>query len=137
MPHLFCFGFGYSARALARRLAPQAWTVSGTSRVSGEQGLIRFDRDRPLPADALTGATHILVSAPPDESGDPVLDGAREQLVAAKSAVKWLGYLSTTGIYGDHGGGRVDESTPPKPSSNRTRRRLAAENAWLAFGRET
>ena len=132
MPRLFCFGFGYSARALAGRLGP-GWHVTGTSREGGE-GTHRFDRTHPLPAEAFAGVTHILVSVPPDEAGDPVLDTHGAE-IAALPGLAWLGYLSTTGVYGDCGGAWVDETADLRPSGERGRRRVAAEAGWLELHR--
>jgi hypothetical protein len=131
-PHLFCFGLGYSARVLARRLAAQGWTVAGSSR-HGEPGTMVFNRARPLAPDALAGMTHILVSVPPDEAGDPVLDCHGADL--ALPGLRWLGYLSTTGVYGDRGGDWVDEGSALAPSGERGRRRVAAEQGWLDLHR--
>jgi nucleoside-diphosphate-sugar epimerase len=125
---LLCFGFGYSARALARRLG-RDWTVAGTSREGGE-GTSRFDRTHSLPAEAFAGVTHILVSVPPDELGDPALD-IHAADIAAMPSLGWLGYLSTTGVYGDRSGDWVDETSELRPSGERGRRRVAAEGAWL------
>lgn len=137
---LFCFGLGYSAEALARRCLAKGWRVAGTAREPGRladlaaMGIraVTFDRERPLPADALHGVTHLLTSVPPDGQGDAVLDGCREQIRAAEP--EWIGYLSTTGVYGDCQGGWVDEQSPLHPSSERARRRVAAEAEWLALG---
>jgi nucleoside-diphosphate-sugar epimerase len=71
----------------------------------------------------------VLISAPPGAEGDPVLRHHSRDLARAPGLV-WLGYLSTIGVYGDHGGEWVDETTPPTPSSERSRKRLAAEQAW-------
>ena len=125
---LFCFGLGYSAQALARRLALRGWPVAGTSR-NGESGAAVFNRARPLAAGALAGVTHILVSVPPDEAGDPVLD-CHGRDIAALPGLAWLGYLSTTGVYGDCGGGWVDEGAALAPTGERGRRRVAAEQGW-------
>jgi nucleoside-diphosphate-sugar epimerase len=141
-PHLFCFGLGYSASALARRLAAEGWTVSGTCRgdervaVLREMGLLAvpFARGRPVEAEALDGVTHILVSIPPDADGDPVLDHHAQE-IGGMPGLAWLGYLSTTGIYGDRGGGRVDETDRPSPSGERGRRRVAAETGWRELWR--
>jgi nucleoside-diphosphate-sugar epimerase len=136
--HLFCFGLGYSARALGRRLAAHGWTVTGTCR-GGARGAaqpqagfpaMRFARDRPLAVAALDGVSHILVSIPPDRVGDPVLDLHLGE-IARLPGLCWLGYLSTTGVYGDRGGGWVDEDVPPAPSGERGRQRLIAETGWL------
>jgi nucleoside-diphosphate-sugar epimerase len=140
--HLFCFGLGYSARALGRRLAGEGWTVRGTSR--GDQSAatapddgfatIPFERHRPLPAAALHGVSHVLVSIPPEAEGDPVLDRLADA-IAALPGLAWLGYLSTTAVYGDRGGGWVDETAAVAPSGERGRRRVAAEAGWRELGR--
>lgn len=142
--HLFCFGFGFSARALAQRLAGEGWRITGTSRSAagaeairraGHTGLV-FDGTAPLPAGTLSGVTHVVVSAPPGAGGDPVLAEARAGLIAAKGTIRWLAYLSTTGVYGDRAGGWVDEDSPLTPATSRGEKRLAAETAWLALWRE-
>jgi nucleoside-diphosphate-sugar epimerase len=141
--HLFCFGLGYTAQALAGRLAAEGWTVAGTCR-SGDQAAAlaaqgyachRFDRDHPLAPEVLADATHILVSIPPDEDGDPVLDRHRDD-IAAMPSLAWVGYLSTTGVYGDRDGGWVDETSELRPTGTRGRRRVAAETAWLDLWRD-
>jgi nucleoside-diphosphate-sugar epimerase len=143
MNSLFCFGLGYSAEALARRLTPVGWRIAGTARSPegverikslGYHGIL-FDGAEPAPAlaAALSGVTHVLISASPDADGDPVLRHHPRELAKAHD-VRWIGYLSTVGVYGDFGGEWVDETTTPKPGSERTIRRLAAENAWLDYG---
>lgn len=124
----FLFGLGFSGRVIARELRACGWQVSGTSR-SGDGGDFAFDRDHPLPAHALDGITHILSSVPPDAMGDPVLDVMGDTFKAG-----WLGYLSTTGVYGDCGGAWVDENAPVNPNLDRSRRRAEAEQGWLAKG---
>jgi len=137
---LFCFGLGYSARVLAMRLQAAGWAVAGTTRsaekaaVLAKQGIAAFvyDRDRPL-ADArqaLAGTTHILSSVPPDDRGDPVVDHHETDLRTCGD-LQWAGYLSTTGVYGDRGGGWVDEDSALEPTGERGRRRVAAERAWM------
>ncbi len=136
MNRLFCFGLGYTARTLAARLAAPPWEIAGTTRepepVAGPFRVWRFDRKHPLPPDALTDVTHMLVSIPPDAVGDPVLD-AHGEVIAALPELAWLGYLSTTGVYGNRDGGWVDEASELHPSNERGRRRVAAEAAWLAL----
>jgi nucleoside-diphosphate-sugar epimerase len=137
---LFCFGLGYSAGFLGRALFAQGWSVAGTSREEagrarpdGESFALEvFARAQPLadPAATLAGASHVLVSIPPDAEGDPVCDLYGDRL-ARLPDLRWLGYLSTTGVYGDRGGAWVDESSPLLPSGERGRRRVAAETAWL------
>jgi nucleoside-diphosphate-sugar epimerase len=133
---LFSFGHGYSAAALARRLLPQGWRITGTTRsragelaASGVTPLVWPGEDlRP----ALAEATHLLVSAGPDEQGDPLLRAHAADIAAAAPHLSWVGYLSTTGVYGDHRGGWVDEETPLAPSTRRGRWRVDAERAWQA-----
>lgn len=136
-PVLLCFGLGYSARVLARRLVGEGWTVRGTAREpdqASQPDLLRFDRRHPLPPAAFAGVTHVLVSVPPDETGEPVLDTHADD-IAALPGLAWLGYLSTTGVYGDRGGGWVDETSELSASGARGRRRVAAEAAWLGLWR--
>jgi nucleoside-diphosphate-sugar epimerase len=136
-PVLLCFGLGYSARVLADRLAGEGWTVRGTSRVpdqAARPGMLRFDRQHPLPPAAFADVTHVLVSVPPDEAGDPVLDTHADD-IAALPGLAWLGYLSTTGVYGNRGGDWVDEASELRPSGARGRRRVAAEASWLDLWR--
>src|SRR5271157_4515143 len=142
-PHLFCFGLGYSAQALARLGSADGWTVSGTCHTAESAAALTargfatepFDRDRPLAAAAIGGATHVLVSVPPDAIGDPVLDRHGGD-IAALPGLAWLGYLSTTGVYGDRGGGWVDETAALCPSGERGHRRVNAEQGWLGLWRD-
>lgn len=136
---LFCFGLGYSAQVLARRLAALGWTVAGTSREGGGAGVFHFDRNHPLadPAGRMAGTTHLLLSVPPEKDGDPVF-ACHGADIAKLMDLRWLGYLSTTGVYGDHGGGWVDEATPAAADgqlNQRSRWRAAAEQAWLDWAR--
>jgi nucleoside-diphosphate-sugar epimerase len=128
--HLLCFGFGYSARVLADRLGADGWQVTGTSRNAQEPDCVSFDRDHPLAPAEFTGVSHILVSIPPADIGDPVL-GRHGHDIAAIPGLAWVGYLSTTGVYGDRGGAWVDETAELRPSGERGRRRVGAEAGWL------
>lgn len=128
-----CFGLGYSARALAARLAALGWTVHGTSRDGGE-GVLRFDRAHPLTPEAFADVTHVLVAIPPEEAGDPVL-ALHGDTLSRLPGLAWLGYLSTTGVYGDRGGGWVDERSRLRPSGDRGRRRVMAEAGWRELWR--
>ncbi|MGI9386430.1 MAG: SDR family oxidoreductase [Methyloligellaceae bacterium] len=140
MTTLFCFGFGYSAMALARHLAARGWRVSGTARSDERASDIRaagfepilFSNDGALVdiQEAVERATHILVSIPPGEGGDPVLRSFGDQL-SAVSTLAWLGYLSTVGVYGNWDGAWVGEEDEARPVSERSKRRVAAERAWL------
>ena len=146
-PHLFCFGLGYTALALARAVtgpgASRGWRVTGTCRTSEHAAearrlgleIVIFDRDHPI-ADLdqrLETATHLLSSVPPDAAGDPVLEIHGAAIAQAAPHLAWIGYLSTTGVYGDRNGGWVDESSALTPTGERGRRRLAAETAWRAL----
>ena len=135
---LLSFGHGYSARALARLLLPQGWRIIGTTRDPDKAEAIRptgvepliFPSAEPVPLD---GVTHILSSAGPTASGDPVLAELRDQIADAAAHLEWLGYLSTTGVYGDHQGGWVDEATPLAPTTERGQWRRAAEAEWRSI----
>ena len=135
MPRLFIFGLGFSGRVVAARMLAEGWEVAGTTRTGEAAGLpglrqFVFDRDHPLPADALAGTTHLLSAVPPDAAGDPVLEAVGELVGGLDLA--WAGYLSTTGVYGDRNGGWVDEDSDLRPTGDRSRRRVAAEAAWRA-----
>ena len=141
-PRLFCFGLGYSAGRLARQLLAEGWVVAGTCQSPDRQAeltalgidAVIFGPDRPL-ADApsaLSGTTHLLGSVPPDENGDPVL-ARHGSDIEAMEGVSWVGYLSSTGVYGDTGGKSVSEDTDVNPTSDRGRYRTEAEAAWLAL----
>lgn len=141
--HLFCFGLGYSALHVADRLLAAGWRVSGTCRSAEKQAELRargieahlFDRERPLSdlPRLLADVTDLLASVPPDAAGDPVIDRHGAEIAAAALRLSWIGYLSTTGVYGDCGGAWVDETSPLRPSGERGLRRLKAEQAWLAL----
>lgn len=141
--HLLCFGLGFSGKALAARLGAKGWRITGTSRGAegaaaiaalGYNALV-FDGMTPLPARAFKEVTHIVVSIPPDTGGDPVLLHHAKDLAVRASEIKWFAYLSTTGVYGDHGGGWVSEESALTPNTERGQRRLDAENGWLALHR--
>jgi nucleoside-diphosphate-sugar epimerase len=140
---LLSFGHGYSARALAARLLAQGWRVIGTTRTPEKARDIAFTGAEPLiwpgaPLEpVLREATHVLVSAAPDADGDPVLRAAGEAIATHARHIDWAGYLSTTGVYGDHGGDWVDEETPLHPTTERGRRRVSAETAWRALAQDT
>lgn len=135
---LFVFGMGYTARILARRLLAEGWRVIGTTRSAEKAAVLAAAGIEPLiwpgtdVAPVLGSASHLLISIGAAESGDPVL--VREQAVIAAVAprLQWAGYLSTTGVYGDHRGGWVDEDTPLAPTTARGRWRLRAEDEWRA-----
>ncbi len=138
---LLSFGHGYSARALARRLLPRGWTIYGTTRSAEKADTLRAEGIIPVLwpdgdlSDAFATATHLLVSAGPDEDGDPVLARHRADIAALAPRLDWAGYLSTTGVYGDHQGAWVDETAPLTPSTKRGRLRVQAEAEWQAIAK--
>lgn len=137
MNTLLSIGHGYSAQALARRLLPQGWQIIGTTRTeagakalraTGIEALVWPEADL---SGALAKATHLLTSVAPGDS-DPVLQAIGPQI--AGSALKWVGYLSTTAVYGHHNGDWVDETTPLAPTTARGAARVQAEADWTALG---
>ena len=146
---LFVFGLGYSALALARRLKRQGWRIAGTCRTEERRATLAaegiqafvFDGTQPLPeaTAVLAGTTHLLQSVPPGagadrEGGDPVLRHHAADIAALKG-LRWVGYLSTTGVYGDRGGDWVDEKAGLHPTGPRGRARVTAEQGWLDLAR--
>ena len=143
MKTILIFGAGYSGQAFARAL-PAGTAVAGTTRSPEKFAALRAAGIAPLLFDgaatpeiraALRQATHAVVSIAPDEAGDPALDVVAAGLAEGLPALQWIGYLSTVGVYGDHGGGWVDETSACRPVSARSRRRLEAERRWLDVGR--
>ena len=137
MNTLLSIGHGYSAEALSRHLLPQGWRVIGTTRSAAKAARLRAMGVEALiwPGDisqALAQATHVLSSVAPDAGGDPVLRALGPQLAAA--GVQWVGYLSTTAVYGHHGGDWVDEDTPLAPTTARGAARVRAELDWASRG---
>jgi nucleoside-diphosphate-sugar epimerase len=135
--NLLSLGHGYTAQALARVLLPLGWQVTGTVRDPAALPRVAATGVTPAlwPCDLtplLARATHVLASAAPDGTGDPFLNLQGAALAAARPV--WVGYLSTTGVYGDHKGAWVDEDTPLTPSTQRGRWRVQAEHQWQATG---
>ncbi|MCV2867326.1 SDR family oxidoreductase [Defluviimonas sp. WL0002] len=138
---LLSIGHGYSAAALVRRLS--GWRIIGTTRrVEKAERLRRGGIEALLwPGDdlrpAIEAASHILISVAPDDGGDPVLRALNQAIGDAAPHLRWVGYLSTTGVYGDHAGGWVDETTPLTPSTHRGKIRVLAESQWRALAART
>src|SRR6056297_3474343 len=136
---LISFGHGYSARALARRLLPQGWVIFGTTRQEAKARALRDEGVIPVLwpdgdlSEAFAKATHLLASAAPGEEGDPVLARFGREIRAVAPRLEWAGYLSTTGVYGDHRGGWVDESAPLAPATRRGKMRVEAEADWQSI----
>jgi nucleoside-diphosphate-sugar epimerase len=146
MSTLLCFGLGYSADHFLGRFGDGFDRIIGTvrgieraailnGRFAGRLKAFAFDGAFPTPEikSAIDEADAALVSIPQTETGDPVLAAFGEALAKARR-LRSIVYLSTVGVYGDHGGAWVDEDTPPRPHKARTRKRLAAERAWQSFG---
>ncbi len=141
--HLFCFGYGYSCDYLGHALMERGgWRVSGTTRTPERREILRargvnahiFDTSRPLPDPLYTlrDVTHIVISTPPDDEGDPVFNIHGLDLTKCPK-LKWVGYHSTNAVYGDRNGGAVDETSEVRPSSKRGSRRVKAETQWLSL----
>lgn len=141
---LFVFGVGFSSKAIIEEVRSGFDWIGGTTRSAEKAASLQsagvepflFDGMSPGPgiAEALAQATHVLVSIAPNEAGDPVLNQHRNDIAQAQP--KWLGYLSTVGVYGNHDGAWVSEETPCKPVSKRSVQRVAAETDWLDFSEQ-
>ncbi|WP_439141299.1 SDR family oxidoreductase [Planktotalea sp.] len=137
--HLLSFGHGFSARALTPLLLAQGFSIAGTTRSAEKAEALAATGVRPLtwPGADLSGelerATHLLISAAPSADGDPVLSALKDDIAKHAPKLEWVGYLSTTGVYGDANGGWVDENSPLKPSTKRGQMRVAAEADWRSI----
>jgi len=140
---LFCFGYGYCCDYLGYDLVGREdWQVAGTTRDAEKRDILKergveayiFDKDVPLPdpASLLENTTHLLISTPPDSEGDPVFQAHAQDILSLPN-LQWVGYLSTTGVYGDRGGEWVNEASQRQPSSQRGSRREKAEDQWLSL----
>lgn len=142
---LFCFGLGFSALALAERLLPKGWQVSGTCRGSDRQDVIEaknissflFDGSQSTPeiVESVSSATHLLITIPPQSSGDVVLKNFHEVIAKARH-LQWIGYISSTGVYGDAQGKWVDETSALLSPTDLNRRRVEAESAWFKMAKD-
>ena len=139
---LFVIGYGFSAAALARRRRPQGGASAATFRRPEDAARLTADGVTPLSVaesgamiEALTGADAVLVTAPPDAEGCPGLRTLVPAMARAQAFPDWLGYLSTTGVYGDRQGGWVFEQSRLAAQSMEGARRVAAERDWLDVGK--
>lgn len=123
---LVVFGNGYTGHAIAAAARRDGHAVTVTSRTPAEQDVVDF-----ATLD-LAGVTHVVSTAPPGDGPDPVL-AVHGAALAASATLRWVGYLSTTGVYGDRAGGWVNEATTPAPGQDRSRRRVAAEEEWATL----
>ncbi len=136
---LLSFGHGFSARALTPLLLAQGWRIIGTTRSADKAEALCTSGVEPMifpgsnMGTAISQATHLLISAGPDAQGDPTLRKVGDQIAAHADRFEWVGYLSTTGVYGDHRGGWVDESSALTPATRRGQWRVEAEAAWAAI----
>ncbi|KPH79618.1 SDR family oxidoreductase [Bosea vaviloviae] len=139
---LVILGLGYSAGFFARAALARGWEVTGTVRSAEKAARLSREGIRTLVFDgfavssflarAIAEAEAVLVSVQPGEAGDPALACLSKELAVAPE-LRWIGYLSTIGVYGDHDGAWIDETTAPRPSF-RSQLRLAIERDWLALG---
>jgi nucleoside-diphosphate-sugar epimerase len=141
-PRLFVFGLGYVGRALAARLAAEGWETAVSARDAAEAARITAEGATPLRlddpaafAEGVAQAEAVLVTAPPTAAGCPGLAALAPALAATRAFPGWIGYLSTTGVYGDRQGGWAFETTPRAARSPEAARRVAAERDWLDVGR--
>jgi nucleoside-diphosphate-sugar epimerase len=141
MTALVCLGLGYCARSYVAKFGSRFDRVIGTSRSADKKAsaavqMLVFDGVHPSPKlrEAISGASHLLISAAPGEAGDPIL-AALAVDIAATSNLQSIVYLSSLGVYGDHGGAWIDETAPTIPPHTRGAARVDAELAWQAFGR--
>jgi nucleoside-diphosphate-sugar epimerase len=144
--NILILGLGYSAGFFARAALAKGWTVTGTVRSAEKAAELSREGIRTVVfggfavssalARAVAEADAVLVSVQPTEDGDPALGPLRTALMAAPN-LRWIGYLSTIGVYGDQCGAWIDEATPAAPTHARTRQRVAIEEAWLQLGRDS
>lgn len=139
---LLCLGFGYVARRLSALLRSDGWMIDGTIRNPAKAAALVKDgvipvhwTDGALDGRAIDRADAILISTPPVDEGCPALAAAREGILARESPPKWIGYLSTNGVYGDYGGQWIDETADLRATTARARRRIEAEEKWRALAR--
>jgi nucleoside-diphosphate-sugar epimerase len=135
---LFSFGHGYSAQALAQLLQPKGWHITGTTQGERKAPVGFANHIMIWPGEDvrpyLNRATHLLISIAPDAQGDPVLRALGRVIAEHARRLEWVGYLSTTAVYGDRQGDLVDETTAPDASTERGRLRVQAEAEWQATG---
>ncbi|CUX18364.1 SDR family oxidoreductase [Agrobacterium genomosp. 13] len=138
--HVMIFGAGYSGKAISNALKTEAATIAGTTRSEDKFSSLTAAGMTPFLFNgahlndelitAMGNVTHLVQSIAPGKEGDPLLALLGDDLKRLLPNLKWLAYLSTVGVYGDHGGAWVDEDTPCRPVSARSVERVAAETAW-------
>ena len=137
---LLCLGYGYTARVFAGRLRSKTWRVAGTTRTAGKAESLKTEGVEALKWDSgpvdpawLDGVSAILISTPPGDAGCPAFAAASETIAQQAGDLRWIGYLSTNGVYGDHDGAWVDEESDLRATSERAKNRVQAETQWRAF----
>lgn len=141
MKKILLLGYGYTARRLALRLIAGGWAASATFRDAAKAKTLAADGVAPFlwtasgvdPA-AFDSADAVLISTPPDDAGCPAFAAARKAL--SKRQMSWIGYLSTNGVYGDHGGAWIDETAPLLATTPRAKNRIRAEEQWRSYARD-
>lgn len=136
-------GYGYTAKALARLLRDKGWALAATARTPEKAAALQKEGVEPvlwskegLSAEAFGDVDAILVSVPPAGRACPALAASAAAIAERAASIKWIGYLSSNGVYGDHNGAWIDEDSALRPSTERARERIAAEAEWAAFGAE-
>lgn len=139
---LFVFGLGFSGRALVRRLSAEGWEVAASVRDPDRAAPVEALGVTAVPltdgarlAETLAGSRAVLVTAAPDAEGCPGLRALVPALARSGAFPDWIGYLSTTGVYGDRKGGWATESSRLAAQSPEGARRVGAERDWLEVGR--
>jgi len=142
MTALVCLGLGYCARFYVAEFGTRFDSLIGTSRSTDKKAstavqMLVFDGTHPSSEvrKAISGASHLLISAAPRDAGDPVLAALADDIAAA-AKLQSIVYLSSLGVYGDHGGAWIDETVPTIPPHTRGAARVDAELAWQALGRQ-
>ncbi|PYE87609.1 SDR family oxidoreductase [Phyllobacterium leguminum] len=140
---IFLFGAGYSAKAFARLVRDDAERIDGTTRSEANFAALEhasiapllFDGESPAQPllDRLANSTHVVISISPGSQGDPAVALVEDALSRPGNTIRWIGYLSTVGVYGDHDGAWVDETAPCHPTSRRSLERMEAEQVWTAL----
>ena len=137
---LLCLGYGYVARRLAKTLTREGWRIAGTARAEAKATALDAEGVEPIEWDAdglgphaFDGTSTILVSMPPDGDGCPAYAAAEPSLIYYARNFSWIGYLSSNGVYGDHGGAWVDENSALNATSPRARHRAHAEAQWAGL----
>lgn len=137
---LLCLGYGYTARALAALLSGEGWRIAGTTAkaekaaamtATGAQALLW--PEKAFDPNWLAATDAILISTPPDDEGCPSFRASAAAIAARRGQIRWIGYLSTNGVYGDYQGAWVDEESALRAASKRSKNRIRAEQEWREF----